>query len=483
VSLPVLSRLGCQRFGQSAVTGATAVVIRTCATCRANHYDDGARTPTETDTGLMTDTPGGLAGLLQRGPGGPADERFWRSPIRGPWLTSVLALVLLVGLLIMIVTGLLSYAAYDPRLGGSNDQTPQAGLLAQYIWFDWFTSPSWLYRVNQGTHVLLGLALIPVVLGKLWSVAPKLFEWPPVSSPAQALERLSILLIVGSILFLMLTGAMNIQYDYAWKFSFYTGHFYAAWVFIAAFAAHVALKLPTMWRSLRGTSYWSVDTASTVPEPRDPDHLVSPDPLPATVSRRRRPVRRGGSLVLLGLSLGQSVDPLRRTALLSPRGQLQGDGPNDFQINTTFQEIGVDPTETGSSWRLRLFGPDGEEVVLRRDELLTMGLRTEELPISCVEGWSTSQRWTGVRLRELAELVGGGDAESVFVESLQRGGAFSTMSLTGKQIRADKTLLALKVNGVDLSLDHGFPARMIIPAAPGVRNTKWVSRLSFRSEA
>lgn len=109
-----------------------------------------------------------------------------------------------------------------------------------------------------------------------------------------------------------------------------------------------------------------------------------------------------------------------------------------------------------------------------------MAMVTEELPIACVEGWSTSQVWTGVRLRELAELVGGREADSVFVESLQRGGAFSTMSLTGKQIRAAKTLLALKVNGVDLSLDHGFPARMIIPAAPGVRNTKWVQKLTFR---
>jgi DMSO/TMAO reductase YedYZ molybdopterin-dependent catalytic subunit len=202
------------------------------------------------------------------------------------------------------------------------------------------------------------------------------------------------------------------------------------------------------------------------------------------VSRRGALALVGGSsLVVLGLSAGQSIDPLRRTALLSPRGQDVGDGPNDFQVNTTFGEIGVDPSETGSAWRLRLVGPDGEQVVLRRDELLTMALRTEELPIACVEGWSTSQRWTGVRLRELAALVGGGDAEAVFVESLQRGGAFSTMTLTGKQIRAERTLLALKVNGVDLSLDHGFPARLIIPAAPGVRNTKWVARLSFRSQA
>jgi DMSO/TMAO reductase YedYZ molybdopterin-dependent catalytic subunit len=428
--------------------------------------------------------PRGLKGLLERGPGGPFDERSWRSPIRGPWLTSVLALVLLVGLLVLIVTGLLSYAAYDPRLGGSNDQTPQAGLLARYVWFDWFTSPSWLYRVNQGVHVLLGIALIPVVLAKLWSVAPKLFEWPPVTSPAQALERLSILLIVGSILFLIVTGTMNVQYDYAWGFSFYTGHFYAAWVFIAAFAAHVALKLPVMLRSLRGRSYWSVDRAATVPEPRDPDHLVSPDPLPASISRRGAlGVVGGGSLALLGLSVGQSIDPLRPTALLSPRGQHVGDGPNDFQVNTTFGQIGVDPTETGASWRLLLVGPSGQQVSLRREDLLTMPMRTEELPIACVEGWSTSRAWTGVRLRDLAGLVGGAGSDSVFVESLQRGGAFSTMSLTGKQIRAGKTLLALKVEGVDLSLDHGFPARMIIPAAPGVRNTKWVKALTFGGQA
>ncbi len=428
---------------------------------------------------------GRVRSLVERGPGGPADARNWRSPLRGPWLTSVFGVVLLVGLPLMIVTGLLSYAAYDPYLGGSNDQTPEAGLLASYIWFDWFTSPSWLYRVNQGTHVLLGLALIPLVLAKLWSVAPKLFEWPPVHSVAQALERISILLLVGSILFLLVTGVMNIQYDYAWKFSFYTGHFYAAWVFIGAFAAHVALKLPTMIRSLRSRSLREelrTSTADTVAEPMDPDHLVSPNPAEATVSRRGALALVGGSsLTLFALSVGQSIDPLRPTAQLSPRGQSYGDGPNDFQVNTTFGEIGVDPTQTGSSWRLRLEGPDGQSATLRREDLLAMAMVTEELPIACVEGWSTSQVWTGVRLRELAALVGGREADSVFVESLQRGGAFSTMSLTGKQIRAAKTLLALKVNGVDLSLDHGFPARMIIPAAPGVRNTKWVEKLTFRA--
>ena len=41
------------------------------------------------------------------------------------------------------------------------------------------------------------------------------------------------------------------------------------------------------------------------------------------------------------------------------------------------------------------------------------------------------------------------------------------------------SLLALLVNGADLSADHGYPARVIVPGAPGVRNTKWVTRLTF----
>jgi DMSO/TMAO reductase YedYZ molybdopterin-dependent catalytic subunit len=54
-------------------------------------------------------------------------------------------------------------------------------------------------------------------------------------------------------------------------------------------------------------------------------------------------------------------------------------------------------------------------------------------------------------------------------------------TLTGDQVAAEESLLALKVNGADLSLDHGFPARIIVPALPGVHNTKWVGKLVFSS--
>ncbi len=86
-----------------------------------------------------------------------------------------------------------------------------------------------------------------------------------------------------------------------------------------------------------------------------------------------------------------------------------------------------------------------------------------------------------MRLRDLAALAGVPDPASVRVHSLERGGAFATAVLQRGQVLHPDALLALQVNGADLSLDHGFPARIIVPALPGVLCTKWVASLDFRS--
>jgi DMSO/TMAO reductase YedYZ molybdopterin-dependent catalytic subunit len=52
--------------------------------------------------------------------------------------------------------------------------------------------------------------------------------------------------------------------------------------------------------------------------------------------------------------------------------------------------------------------------------------------------------------------------------------------LQRNQVLSPDALLALRVNGADLSLDHGYPARIIVPALPGVHCTKWVASIDFR---
>lgn len=126
-------------------------------------------------------------------------------------------------------------------------------------------------------------------------------------------------------------------------------------------------------------------------------------------------------------------------------------------------------------------GANGHTVRLTRADLLAMPHHSAALPIACVEGWSTSdQWWRGVRLRDLAALVGHDeDPPDVLVESLQQRGAFRRAALRANQVADPRSLLALAVNGEDLTPDHGYPARIIVPAAPGVLNTKWVARLTF----
>ena len=85
-----------------------------------------------------------------------------------------------------------------------------------------------------------------------------------------------------------------------------------------------------------------------------------------------------------------------------------------------------------------------------------------------------------MQLKVLAERAGAAGASEVLVESLQPAGVLRRASLSGAQIAADDALLALKVNGSDLSMDHGYPARIIVPALPGVHNTKWVAQMTFR---
>ncbi|MFJ3422082.1 molybdopterin-dependent oxidoreductase [Streptomyces sp. NPDC086082] len=407
-------------------------------------------------------------------PRSPSSPAFWRSPLRGPWFTSVLGVVLLAGITVLFVTGLLSYAAYNPDLSSVNDQTPDKGLLGFYL-FSWPTHPSWLYRLTQGIHVTLGIALIPVLLAKLWSVVPKLFALPPARSLAHALERLSLLLLVGGGLFEFTTGVLNVQLDYIFPGSFYPLHFYGAWVFFAAFLAHAVLKTPLALRNLRHLRD---------EQPSGEEELVPPNPVEPTVSRRGAlGVVGGGSLLLLATTAGRSFDgPLRETAVLAPHGGPEpGAGPGGFQINKTAAYAGISPAETGEeAWRLVVTGRDGRSVRLDRPQLLQLALHSSALPIACVEGWSTSdQWWRGVRLRDLAALVGHDDPVDVLVESLQRHGAFRRAALRANQVADPRSLLALFVNGEDLTPDHGYPARVIVPAAPGVLNTKWVARMTF----
>ena len=109
-----------------------------------------------------------------------------------------------------------------------------------------------------------------------------------------------------------------------------------------------------------------------------------------------------------------------------------------------------------------------------------MEQHTERLPIACVEGWTTWQDWTGVRLADLAALAGGRrGGGAVLVESLQEAGAFRRRRSPPTRSTTPPRCWRCGSTAPTCRSITAIPARVIVPALPGVHNTKWVNRMTF----
>ena len=367
-------------------------------------------------------------------------DRALADPRRGDRTAALLGIALGGCFLVCFLTGLLSHLIQHPP-----------------SWFEWPSRPAGLYRVTQGVHVATGIAAVPLLFAKLWTVYPRLFQTPAVRDVAHALERLSLVPLIGGALFMLVTGVANIDLWYPWPFFFPAGHYWMAWVTIGALVVHIGAKITVTRTALRR---------------RSGAEVVNTD------RRRFLTLAVASSAVLTVATVGQTVAPLRRLALLAPRRPDRG--AQGFPVNKSAAEAGVTAAATDPSYRLVVERDGAELVRLSIADLRALPQRSATLPISCVEGWSASKRWTGVAVRDLLAAAGVPKPTAVEVISLEPPGLYSQSVVNGDQAGDRDTLLALDVEGEPLEPDHGAPLRLIGPNRPGVLQTKWVTRVVVR---
>lgn len=192
------------------------------------------------------------------------------------------------------------------------------------------------------------------------------------------------------------------------------------------------------------------------------------------ISRRRFLWGVGGGSALFGAAaLVHAVTPWGPLSLKAPRSR--SDSPQDLPVNRTARQAGVDEIALDPGWMLGLTGATTRMLTLAQLEELPQA--TESLPISCVEGWTVDATWTGPRLRDLLDLVGAPADATVRLRSMQQRGAFRETTMPAGYARDPRTLAALRLNGSRLDVDHGYPARIIAPARPGVLQTKWLTSI------
>jgi hypothetical protein len=399
------------------------------------------------------------------GPDRPADAgRLTRladrytSPLHDTRVAARLGLALGVTFGLCFATGVWSHLAQDPP-----------------SWFTYPARPAGLYRITQGLHVASGMASIPLLLAKLWTVYPRFTAWPPVRSALHGVERLALLPLVGGSLFLLFSGVANVARWYPWTFFFPRAHFWTAWLTIGALVVHIGAKATATWAAVRPAAardHAAGPTPGVGPEGPDPARDDR-----ASVADRRTflagVAATSGALVVV--TAGGTFTPLGGVSVLAQR--VPGLGPQGVPINKSAASADVLDLARRPDYRLVVDGAVERRLELSLADLRALPQHEATLPIACVEGWSASARWRGVRVRDLLDAAGARTGSVVAVESLQPSGRYRRSELNSDHRSDPDSLLALDLDGAELHIDHGYPVRLIGPNRPGVMQTKWVARL------
>jgi DMSO/TMAO reductase YedYZ molybdopterin-dependent catalytic subunit len=177
------------------------------------------------------------------------------------------------------------------------------------------------------------------------------------------------------------------------------------------------------------------------------------------------PLPPGANLNIPGLS-----------SFITPNGSF-------YRVDTALLLPEVDP----ATWQLRIHGMVQREVTLTFDQLLRRPLIEDYITLTCVSDpvggpYVGNALWLGASLADLirqARPLGGADQLlCTSVDGFTSGTPLQVV-LDGRD-----ALLTVAMNGQALPVEHGFPARMVVPGLYGyVSACKWVTDIEVTTFA
>ena len=145
--------------------------------------------------------------------------------------------------------------------------------------------------------------------------------------------------------------------------------------------------------------------------------------------------------------------------------------------------VGPVPPFDAQTWRLRLFGLLQEERSYTYAEITSGTLfphTTVQADFHCVTTWSKlDSTWEGIKCIDLLAQVRL-QPEVQYIMAHCAYGYTTNIPLT--DLKRDEVLLAWRHNGADLSPEHGYPLRLLVPHLYGWKSAKWLRGLEFMAE-
>lgn len=138
-----------------------------------------------------------------------------------------------------------------------------------------------------------------------------------------------------------------------------------------------------------------------------------------------------------------------------------------------------EPAESEQPWSLEIVGELEQPLRFSVDELRKMPQTRQVIDIHCVTRWSMLQvPVSGVLLATLldeAKL----NSNANFVSFVARSSRLHSSSLSVSDACEQQTLVALEMNGEEISREHGGPIRNIVPGRYFYKSVKWLTKIEL----
>lgn len=140
-------------------------------------------------------------------------------------------------------------------------------------------------------------------------------------------------------------------------------------------------------------------------------------------------------------------------------------------------DLGQTPNVPRQVWRLDIGGEVEHPQSWSFDDLMAQPQSERTTDIHCVTSWSRyDNRWKGVTTRKLMEVVGvKATARHVLLTS--NDGYTTNMAI--EDFASDDAMVVHSWEGEPLTLEHGGPARLVVPHLYFWKSPKWLRRIEF----
>ena len=137
------------------------------------------------------------------------------------------------------------------------------------------------------------------------------------------------------------------------------------------------------------------------------------------------------------------------------------------------------PSFDPATWDFTVSGLVEHPLRLTYDEFRALPTITTTTDVHCVTRWSKfDMQWEGVPLRVILERVTPEPTARYVIAQCEQG---FTANLPIEAILDDDVLLAHRADGTDLTPEHGWPLRLLVPKRYFWKSAKWLRGLEFRA--